>query len=473
MTRAIGFHAVSRACIAGLALAACQVASHSSPTQPEVRLPERNHGSPPPVIAPPSYAVDARELLPSSLLPSMPGAREALEARAGNGAGGTAARSAPKTARFIAANLALPLPSTTFQAGHSYRLTFSAHLLGAAEAKVSIKFRTADKASFRTFQERVISTESRQYQLEFSAPEFVAAPELAIEVSGVGLGLESISLCMRAALSNTQPVSSWAGSFVPDGYGLVFNDEFNGSALDRKRWFTRYIYGGETLDRLNKEAQRYTDNGNHRLAGGVLYLTAKLTKTGPGAEKSYESGMIRSDFTTRYGFLEARVKMPSGLGVWPAFWLNPDASDTGMLGWPPEIDVFEFVNNGKEDKLDMIHVGLHSDAPGSKLQNQFVHPRFDARNGAYTAPFDFSGAFHTIAAEWTPEDVTFYVDGSKIVSTHFEWRYREGTLAAPAHILLNLAIGDGWAGRHGIDDSAFPQALAVDWVRVYRRLKTD
>src|SRR5207253_236002 len=147
----------------------------------------------------------------------------------------------------------------------SYRLTFRARSLGPSEAKLGIKFRTPDKSSFRTFQERVTSSEMKQYQLEFSAPAFVAAAELAIDVSGAGLALEVISLRMRAPIANTQPVASWAGSFVPSGYGLVFNDEFNGTDLDRRRWFTRYIYGSESVDRLNKENSRYVDNGNHRL----------------------------------------------------------------------------------------------------------------------------------------------------------------------------------------------------------------
>ena len=67
--------------------------------------------------------------------------------------------------------------------------------------------------------------------------------------------------------------------------------------------------------------------------------------------------------------------------------------------------------------------------------------------------------------------MSIYIDGLKVVTSTFQWKYADGSLAAPAHVLLNLAIGDGWAGRYGIDDSAFPQALAVDWVRVYQ--KTD
>ena len=454
-----------------VAATACQVASHSSVDQPEVRLSERRQGAPPPTIAQPSYPVDDRELLGTDWLrPHPPGA---LEASDGAAFRGSASGEETTAARVISASVATPLAPTTFAAGRSYRLTFKARRLGSSEAKLGIKFRTLEKESFRSFLVGVSSTAPKHYQLDFTAPAFTAAAEFAIDVAGGGVSVEAVSLRMRAPISRIQPVASWAGSFVPDGYGLTFNDEFNGSELDRTRWFTRYIYGSESVDRLNKENSRYADNGNHRLSGGILYLTAKQSKLSQPSGINYESGMIRSDFTARYGFFEARVKMPGGLGVWPAFWLNSDVSDSGKLSWPPEIDIFEFVNNGKEDKVNMLHVAVHGDAPGSKPRNTYLHRRFDARNGEYVAPFNFNDGWHTIGAEWTPKDVSIFVDGLKVVSTTFDWRYRDGTLAAPAHVLLNLAIGDEWAGRHGIDNSAFPQSFAVDWVRVYEQVSSD
>jgi beta-glucanase (GH16 family) len=99
----------------------------------------------------------------------------------------------------------------------------------------------------------------------------------------------------------------------------------------------------------------------------------------------------------------------------------------------------------------------------------YAHEDFRTTIKDYFAPFSFDDGWHTIGAQWTPSDVTVFVDGLKVVTTAFQWNYADGTLAGPAHVLLNLAIGDAWAGRHGIDDSAFPQALGVDWVRVYQK----
>jgi beta-glucanase (GH16 family) len=265
-------------------------------------------------------------------------------------------------------------------------------------------------------------------------------------------------------------VSSWATSYVPPGYGLVFNDEFSGSALNRQKWFTRYIYASETLDRLNDENQRYADNDNHRVSGGVLSLVAKREKLSQPSGINYQSGMIRSDFTLRYGFFEARVKMPSGLGTWAAFWINSDVSETGRLGHPPEIDFFEFVNNGKDDKVNKIHCAATRTPDGFKPRFLYQNERFVEQHQDYRAPFNFDEAFHTVGVEWTPADFTLYVDGLKIVTRTVEWKYKDGELAGPAHVLLNLAIGGQWAGRYGIDDAAFPQALAIDWVRIYQKV---
>ena len=79
-------------------------------------------------------------------------------------------------------------------------------------------------------------------------------------------------------------------------------------------------------------------------------------------------------------------------------------------------------------------------------------------------------SLHTIGLEWLPDQITFYVDGLKVMSRRHAWAYEDGTEGAPAHILLNLAIGGQWAGRFGIDDAAFPQSLDIDWVRAYQQL---
>lgn len=358
------------------------------------------------------------------------------------------------------------LPPKTLSPKKSYRLTFRGEAPGGG--KLQVIFREPQDRSFRTFEVEAPS-QGGVGLLEFDAPAFTERAELRLVPRRGELRVRDLKLVLIPAREQTEPIRSYQDSFVPRGYGLVFNDEFEGAALERSKWFTRYIYGSETLDRLGSEKQRYRDNDNHVVAGGVLKLVARKTTDSDPQGVHYESGVIRSDFTFHYGFLETRVKMPGGLGVFPAFWLNSDVSRTGRMEHPPEIDIFEFVNNGKDDTVDKIHIAASS-PPGYTNRVLFSDRDFNRKHKTYRAPFHFNEGFHTIGCEWTPSAITTYVDGKPIVMTTFRWVYDEGELGGPAHVLLNLAIGGEWAGRYGIDDAAFPQALEVDWVRVYQRL---
>lgn len=361
--------------------------------------------------------------------------------------------------------------STALSPRKSYTLTVIARNQSAGgTAQLAIHFRhPPGTEEFRTYQTVVASTAYQTYQVTFTAPEYVAMADFTVTTNGTRTVVDSVSLKMRSEVNQTEWIASSAGSYVPTGYALAFNDEFNGTTLNRDKWFTRMIYAMGTMDRLNDEKQRYRDNDNHRVANGVLSLVArKVSSTDPDGI-NYEAGMIRSDWTTRYGYFEARVKMPGGIGVWPGFWLNSDVSATGRLAWPPEIDIFEFVNNGVEDTLNMLHSNVRT-TPGVASTLTYADPAFDTRWAAYVAPFNFNEGWHTVGAQWDPTQVTLYLDGKKIYTRGYTWTYADGTLAGPAHILLNFAVGGAWAGRHGIDDSAFPQAMQVDWVRAYQRV---
>ena len=364
-----------------------------------------------------------------------------------------------------------PLGATALEPRKSYTLTVKARNENpSGSTRLTVNFRhPPGTEAFRTYDAVIASTAYQDYQITFTAPEYVAMADVTVTTSGTRTVVDSVSLKMRSAIGQTEPITSPLGSYVPAGYALAFNDEFNGTALNRAKWFTRYIYAAGTMDHLNDEQQRYRDNANHQVSGGVLSLIArKVSSTDPNGV-NYESGMIRSDWTTRYGYFEARLKMPGGLGVWPAFWLNSDVSSAGKLWWPPEIDIFEFVNNGVEDKLNMLHSNVKL-TPGAVSAITYADPAFNQTWSAYIAPFNFNEGWHTVGAKWDETTVTLYVDGKKIYTRGYAWIYPDGTLAGPAHILLNHAIGGAWAGRHGIDDAAFPQALQVDWVRAYQKV---
>ena len=363
------------------------------------------------------------------------------------------------------------LAGTSLAPGKSYTLIVKArNLTTTASTQLAMSFtRAGSTEQYRTYTATVASTAYQDYKIEFTAPAYTAVPKITFTTNGTSRTvIDSVSLKMRAAIVQTEPVASSANSYVPAGYALAFNDEFNGTSLNRSKWFTRYVYAGGTLDYLNDEQERYRDNNNHGVANGVLSLTARKVASNANGI-NYESGMIRSDWTSRYGYYEARVKMPGGLGVWPAFWLNSDVSSTGALSWPPEIDIFEFVNNGVEDTTNMLHSGVHL-SNGATSPVLYADPMFNTQWTYYVAPYNFNDGWHTIGAEWDATTVTMYIDGKKIYTRGSQWKYDSGADAGPAHIILNLAIGGSWAGRHGIDDLAFPQAMQVDWVRAYSKV---
>lgn len=247
------------------------------------------------------------------------------------------------------------------------------------------------------------------------------------------------------------------------GWELVFSDEFNGNQLDRNKWATRFIYNNETLDHFNDEIQRYRDS-QITLSDGVLELSAEKK---PGATL-FDSGLIRSHRTFYYGYYEARVFLPSGKGVWPAFWLEADYDQDGRTWHPPEIDIFEYVINGVEDKPNM----LHSNAAG-RGEYVFTDPSFQTKFAEMMGKENLNAGWHVAGMAWQPDRITLFWDGHRIYTKTYQWLRRDGQLGPPAHIDFNFAVGGGWAGRHGIDESAFPQKFRVDYIRVCQFTSSD
>jgi beta-glucanase (GH16 family) len=246
------------------------------------------------------------------------------------------------------------------------------------------------------------------------------------------------------------------------GYELVEDWDFGRSirSLDelRREFHTRYVYEGGRLDTLpaNGEWQRYRDRDNHRIRGDVLELVAHLR--GGMRDGGIESGMLRSKWIGKYGYYEIRMKVPPGRGMWPAFWLNPEDAL-----WPPEIDVVEIVNNGRDTTRNSFH-NVH---PGHGRHAPFVSKLLD-RWGSWRPDFDYKDDFHRFAVEWTPDRVRHYVDDLLVADRRFEWVHVDGRDAGPAHVLVNLAVGGEWPGPP-LDEKDFPAVLEVDWIRVWQK----
>ncbi len=243
------------------------------------------------------------------------------------------------------------------------------------------------------------------------------------------------------------------------GWELVFSDEFSGDKLDRNKWATRYIYQNETMDHFNDEVQRYRDN--HVVSDGALSLVAKKVD----GSNLFESAMIRSHRTFYYGYYEARVLLPNAKGVWPAFWLEADYDVDGKTWHPPEIDIFEFVINGVEDKANSLH--SNTVGPWSEKSYTYVDKNFLLKFQNMYGSEDLNLAWHTAGFVWAPDRVSLFWDGRLVYTRMYQWLRKDGQLGPPAHVDLNFAVGGKiWAGRHGVDEAAFPQAFKIDYVRV-------
>lgn len=243
---------------------------------------------------------------------------------------------------------------------------------------------------------------------------------------------------------------------------LVWSDEFDGpakSSPNSTKWSFEIGGGGWGNNELEYYTSRFQNaviDGEGRLA--ISALNEKYT--GPdNVTRNYTSARLvtKGKFTQRFGRVEARIKLPFGQGIWPAFWML--GSDIDTAGWPNcgEIDIMEAI--GREPSTN--HGSLHGPgySGGSSL------------SGAYTLTGGqrFSDAFHVFAIEWESNAIRFYVDGN-LYQTRTPANVPAGARWVFDHsyfILLNVAVGGDWPGSPDAT-STWPQSMLVDYVRVYR-----
>lgn len=243
---------------------------------------------------------------------------------------------------------------------------------------------------------------------------------------------------------------------------VVWSDEFNapnGSPVDPTKWISETGGGGWG----NNELEYYTNrlaNVSQQNGNLVIQVLQEKYIGADGVSRNYTSGRLKTQgkFSQAYGRFEARIKIPRGQGLWPAFWMLGD--DVDKAGWPAcgEIDIME--NIGKEPAL--VHGTIHG--PGYSGANGIGSPTALPGNNP------FADDFHLYAVEWEPNKIRFYVD-EHLYETRApadlppgaKWVYDH-----PFFILLNVAAGGDWPGNPDAS-STFPQTMLVDYVRVYER----
>lgn len=237
---------------------------------------------------------------------------------------------------------------------------------------------------------------------------------------------------------------------------LIWADEFNKKGLpDPERW--TYDVGDHGWG--NNELQFYTEKNptNARISKGKLIIEAHKDNKYP---KGYSSARLltRGKAAWTYGYIEVKAKLPKGVGTWPAIWMLPEENKYG--GWPKngEIDIMEHVGFDQ----GVVHGTVHTSA--------FNHIKTTQKGNQKKAE-TCSEKFHIYAIDWTAEKIDFFIDGEKYFT--FEntgsGKFEEWPFDQPFHLILNIAVGGGWGGQKGVDESIWPQKLEIDYVRVYDR----
>lgn len=256
---------------------------------------------------------------------------------------------------------------------------------------------------------------------------------------------------MIAILAITFAAAS--ASAAPNGYTLYWGDEFNlGVGKQANPAFWGYNIGNNGWG--NNELENYTSSvaNSHIVADPAatdgLSLQIQAIETSPGV---YTSARLLSQglFSTQYGFIESRIRMTYGQGIWPAFWML--GANINSVGWPAcgEADIMENIGSVPNTNWGSLH------APNFNPSETYVLGSSNVYNTSY----------HLFQASWTPNSFTFYMDGnayhSENINNDAAWPFNEAMF-----FIMNVAVGGNWPGSPD-STTIFPQNLLIDYVRVY------
>jgi beta-glucanase (GH16 family) len=237
------------------------------------------------------------------------------------------------------------------------------------------------------------------------------------------------------------------------GWTLTFDDEFDESSLDLCKWQLRQKWGEKVV---NNEREAYVNSAQAGQAftfdNGVLHLVARKQQgVYGGVTQPYTSGLLASIHNQKYGYYETRSRMPSGSGLWPAFWLL----HTPVYPDIHEIDIMEWVSPDPNVVLMTDHFGTSYET--NSLESQVT---FSAN--------DFMTAFHIFGLDWEADRIIWYADGTEVGRV---------TAANTLHdvemyVVVNLAVGGDLPGSPD-QRAIFPASYDVDYVRVYQRDVTN
>ncbi|GEN54487.1 glycosyl hydrolase family 16 [Halobacillus faecis] len=225
-----------------------------------------------------------------------------------------------------------------------------------------------------------------------------------------------------------------------DGWSVIFHNEFI-KKDDLKNWVTE-----DWAAEKNNELQYYTPS-NILLDDGFLIISSKKERF---KGREYTSGALhtKGEFSFLYGRVEMRAKLPTGKGIFPAFWMMPDQDNV----WLPEIDIMEHLGH----ESNKIWTVLHWENEEGELRSK----------ASYHEGSDYSKDFHRYGVEWSTNEIKWMVDDEVIFAVH----KRDGAVIPdePMYLYLNTAIGGNWPGSPR-EETEFPQQFLIDYVRVFQK----
>ncbi len=274
-----------------------------------------------------------------------------------------------------------------------------------------------------------------------------------------------LTVCEESIYSNQLPDEN---NHTLEGWELVWNDEFDGDAIDDQKWNKLLWRPGW----VNNELQAYTDRDtNVFVQDDNLVIRALIEPgffgtdyTGTSYTADYTSGRLntagKGEWT--YGRFDTRAKLPKGIGSWPAIWML--GSNISTVGWPHcgEIDIMEHVGFDEGNIHASIHTTDYNHVNGTQKSGQVIIP---------TA----TDSFHVYSLEWDSTYIRYLVDDEPYFFIYNDsngdedkWPFNK-----PQYIILNLAVGGDWGGAQGIDPTVFPMEMKVDYVRVFEKSESS
>ena len=357
--------------------------------------------------------------------------------------------------------------------GKKYSLSF--HVKSSAENKFTVKIEDPDTNGAKSIYDCYVTLPANRECLfvidNYTASTTLNVASVVFDAGGAqpGSTIEIYDLNLQGEAGNPAggPMTLTG---APEGYELVWNDEFDTDALAEK-WSQMWWEAGN----VNNEYQTYRPGnvdiedaeGNIRHtaevkdgslvincfkgADGKIYSARMDSHNAKGAHEGYAAW--------RYGYMEARLKLPAGKGTWPAFWMMPTGVNWADEGWPRcgEIDIMEEVGADPNTCVCSLHAEGHYHANNTQVS-------------ASKHVDNMEGGWVTYAMLWDNDNISMYADGQRILSYNNDhegfvnWPYDR-----PYYIILNLAWGGDWGAYKGVDESVLPVAYEIDYVRVYQR----